>query len=191
VQPILSKHRLWSLIRYVLNPPSDVRLLFLPLNIALGLALLANVSIQTTWSNAVQSFSLLSAGLSPFNSSLAQTYPISSNFWSYYPSIFTDGTTVFSVPANSCSGANCFSYFFPGGANAIEPNPASQTAHPEASGIVVYNTPGYQVEFYPLSSSDSLSLTDCTIYGWNSGAVQICVKQSGNDLITGISPVVI
>lgn len=153
----------------------------------MGLALLSDVSIQTTWSNTVQDFSIVSAGLSPLNSSLAQAYPISAIFWAYYPCIFSDGTTVFSVPANSCSGANCFSYFFPGGADAIVPNPASQTAHPEASGIVVHNTPEYQMEFYPLSSSDSLSLTDCTIYGWNGGAVQICVKQSGNDLITGIS----
>jgi len=151
------------------------------------MALLADVSIQTTWSTRYKVSPSSVQVYRPFNSSLAQTYPISSNFWSYYPSIFTDGTTVFSIPANSCSGANCFSYFFPGGANAIEPNPAGQTAHPEASGIVVYNTPGYQVEFYPLSSSDSLSLTDCTIYGWNSGAVQICVKQSGNDLITGFN----
>lgn len=163
-------------------------LTFVVFHIGVGVALLADVTFQTTWSNTVDQFSSFTAGLSPLNSTLVQIYNLPVFYWVYFPAIFTDGRTVFPIPPHSCSGTDCFSYFFPGGIGAVSPYPSvalEDTTYPDASGFVLHDTAGFQIEFYPLSSNDSLSLTDCQIYGWSGAAIQICIKQDGGDLIAG------
>jgi len=159
-----------------------------------GIALLADVVITPTYSDIVQQNARFSnAGLSPFNSSIADVgnpghIPVV--FWKYFPSVLVDPTSVTTVAPSSstCNGkSNCVAYFLTGGMSAISPRPNFQT-NGSATGLAVYQMPGVQVEFYSLSPDDSLSTADCApVYGSNALALELCVKQENNDLIAGQS----
>jgi hypothetical protein len=179
-------HSIWGLIRYIFWF-FNTRLFLIVLHLGVGVVLLADVTIQTTWSDVANQFQANLTGLSPFDPELAVAFHEAQIYWQYYPAAFTDDTLVTTIPPVTCAGTDCLSYFFPGGLGVISPNPAEQTGHQGATGVIVYDTPGYQIEYYPISTSEAVLNrdSDCHVYGWSGAALQICVKQSGNDIITG------
>ena len=155
---------------------------------ALGVVLLSNISFNSAY-HGVSLFPV-TAGLSPINASIADQ--LTSNlaavtFASYYRSLLLDNTHVIRIPPLSCSGDDCFSYFFPGGLDSIFPRPGSYQQFPAATAYVVNDAPGYQIEFYPISSSDPQLITgDCQVFGTPFSALQICIKKVDSNLIAGI-----
>ena len=74
----------------------------------------------------------------------------------------------------------------------IELNPNVTTppsdAFPNAIGYIQNDAPGYQIDFYPMDSEEEgITLNDCRVYGLNSLAIQICLKQANESLLAGIS----
>ena len=155
---------------------------------ALGVVLLSNISFNSAY-HGVSLFPV-TAGLSLINASIADQ--LTSNlaavtFASYYRSILLDNTHVIRIPPLSCSGDDCFSYFLPGGLDSIFPRPSSYQQFPAATAYVVNDAPGYQIEFYPISSSDPQLMTgDCQVFGTPFSALQICIKKVDSNLIAGI-----
>jgi len=166
---------------------SDCSLFYVILHAAIGLILLCDVSTITAW-RPLDTFPITVAGLAPMNSSLAAGSP-PDEFWIAWQTILIDATSVISVPPYSCSGTDCFSYFFPGG---VAEEAIVHTVPEEATSYIVYETPGYQIEYYSLESTSPPwnNVTDCRIYGDLARAIQICVRQLGSDLMAGSSPAV-
>lgn len=155
------------------------------LYIGLGLVLLARVNIEPAWEPSSGSFPLALAGVSPLNASLT-SYWTSSDFWNEWQSSLTDPTAVISIPPHSCSGNYCLSYFMPGGLNIPSNN---SPASPSATSVIIYDTPGYQLEFYPMNATDPTfdNTTDCIVYegGNYELSVLICLKAVRNSFLTG------
>ena len=171
---------------------TDIRILFLILHIVLGIVLLAKVSFTSTWRD-VEKVSLLGSGIGPINASIAVDLgdygPV--QFWAWYYGLLVSPNYATFIPPIHCSGTtNCASYFLPGTVYDITfPQSFNNGDHPEATALVVQNSVGYQIEFYSLSSSDSIAGAECKVYGYDnppdSVGIVICLKQSGNDLIAG------
>ena len=69
---------------------------------------------------------------------------------------------------------------------SIFPRPGSYQQFPEATAYVVNDAPGYQIEFYPISSSDPQLMTgDCQVFGTPFSALQICIEKVDSHLIAG------
>jgi len=110
------------------------------------------------------------AGLAPINASIfddSSANLATVTFALYYRSILVDGSHVVRIPPHSCSGNQCFSYYFPGGLGNIFPRfRVHITPNPDATAYIVKDAPGYQVEFYPISTADpGLRLDDCQVFG--------------------------
>lgn len=116
-----------------------------------------------------------------------QTVP----FWYFYSAALTDGAYVAPV-SPMCPGRECLSYFFPGGIREVFPSPPTIQGYDSADGFIVYDTPGFQIDFYPTTSAITWSVSDCKIYGpSHANGLGICMKQAGNDIIAGTSCVLI
>jgi len=160
------------------------------LQTAVGIALLTNVSIESSWPKLVDT-APTAAGLSPINSSLINYFSL------YFPAVFTDQTTVVGVPPVACSGVGCSAYFFPGGYQSISQFPGSSVPPVgDATGYIVYGAPGYQTEFSPvLNNSIVANESDCRIYGSFNATVltdmgvllNICILPCGSYMLAGIS----
>lgn len=152
--------------------------------------MLTHAEFKTSW-NTVDQFTLLRAGLSSMNTSLIPDYVNDTlPFWYYYSAALSDGTYVSTISPLSCSGTECVSYFFPGGIKQVFPSPPTIQGYDEADGFIVYDTPGYQIDFYPPASKVSWNVADCKIYAVDAllnenGAIGICIRQDGNDLVAG------
>jgi len=164
------------------------------LHLGLGFALLAQVTFQVTWTDVVSTVHFTSAGLSPFNASIIDAEALDNLpvfFWATFPSVLSDGRYVTSAPryTDACkSNPTCTSVFLPGGRSLLNPAPTRQNS--SATALVVYDAPGAQIEFYPVSSEDpTLSTTDCHVYGYAGQGIQLCVKSVGNDFIAGFIPI--
>jgi len=168
--------------------PSECRIICGFIITGVGIALLTDATFQTSW-RTVSQFSLLRAGLSPMNTSFIPDYVNETiPFWYYYSAALTDSTYVTPISPLSCSGDDCSSYFYPGGITRVFPSPPTITGYNDANRFVVYDTPGYQVDFYSPTSTVVWSASDCKAYGVQSptdlaSALGICLKQVGNDLV--------
>jgi len=171
----------------------DNRMFFILLHAGVGLALLSNVAIVPSW-RSVQDFAVSGSGVSPINATLAIGDTDSLDFWAWFYGLIVSPNYSTTLPPVHCSGSgvSCASYFLPGTAYVVTPSVTSFTQHPEASAFIVDNSLGYQIEFYPPTSVNELDGALCKVYGWdwpdNSVGVEICLKQSGNDLLAGNSP---
>jgi hypothetical protein len=72
----------------------------------------------------------------------------------------------------------------------LDPNVTSvpSDAYPEAITYIQNDAPGYQIDFYPIDmQKESIALSDCRVYGLNSLAIQVCLKQTNNSFLAGTS----
>jgi hypothetical protein len=166
------------------------RLFFILLHAGVGIALLSSVAFVPSW-RSVDDLAFVGSGISAINATIAvDAVPL--NFWAWFYGLLVSLNYATSLPPIHCSGSGvaCASYFLPGTVYDVYPHTSSFTQHPEADGFVVDNSIGYQIEFYPLSSTNELAGAICKVYGWevpdNSAAVELCLKQSGNDLLAGL-----
>lgn len=67
----------------------------------------------------------------------------------------------------------------------MQPDPRSIQTHSEATAFVVHDVPGFQVEFYPPSTSN-LTFASCKVYGYPTTALVICIEQLDEGLVAGI-----
>jgi hypothetical protein len=156
--------------------------------------LLSDVSFKPTY-RTVHRVPVLQAGLSPMNTSFAQTSWFNEIavdfFWFYFPALLSDGKISHSVFPVSCeSGPSCEGYFLPGPTSVIHFDPTSpnitEALFPEASTFIQYDAPGYQIDFHPIDENDPVMIIgDCHVYGLPGLALQLCLKQSNLSLITG------
>lgn len=183
-------HRFWGCLRYTNRVIcSDCSLFFVVIHTIVGIALLTNVSFRTSW-QVIQQVPLQAAGLGPLDPYETNDYGVA-YFWYFYSGVLSDPSLVTAIPSHSCtSSSECLSLFFPGGTNTISPHPATlQNQSEEASAFIVFNNPGYNVEFYPIQGEAVFDTsTDCRSYVFSEQqGLGLCVKRQGNAFIGGIS----
>jgi hypothetical protein len=162
----------------------------------LGILLLSDLSFKPTY-RIIHQVPVLQAGLSPMNTSFAQTswFPdvATDYFWFYFPSLLSDGKVSHHIAPTSCSGPSCEAFFIPGPSATIRFDPTSpnitDSLYPEAAAFIQYDAPGYQIDFYPIDETQdpAITLDDCHVYGFSGLAIQLCLKQSNSALLAGTS----
>lgn len=161
----------------------------------LGVALLSDVSFQSTYPN-VHQFPIASAGLSPLNTSVVNTNNFNTtataDFWWYFPAFLTDNRRVWPMPSPpNCFDAQCNSYFLPGSMSGVQldPNlpPIASSDYPKAISWIQNDAPGYQFDFSPIDrvKDPSMTLDDCRVYGTDFLAVQLCLKNADSSILAG------
>ena len=145
------------------------------------------ITIPKTSSNA-------SAGIGVFNVTYAefdQPEVMALLLATQAPILFYDLAKVHSISpaAKECLMQDCLSYFFVGGLVAVSPSPFVDTAFPEANIVIVYSEQGLQVDYWGISSNDSIITSEnCKVWGLTTYAFMICIKQSelnANNLVAG------
>jgi len=69
-------------------------------------------------------------------------------------------------------------------------NLPSDSSYPEAISYIQNDAPGYQFDFYPIDTAfnPAMTMEDCRVYGYNSMALNICLKQvNDTSLLSGTS----
>jgi hypothetical protein len=117
----------------------------------LGIILLSHTDTESFWRVGDQVY-VQEAGLAPFNVSLTAPLDISRFFFAWKGSL-SDPFNVVRVPpvSSGCSGEYCLSLFLPGG---FQPAVLETTTNSTADSVIIYDIPGYQIEFYTMSSTD-------------------------------------
>jgi hypothetical protein len=157
--------------------------LFIALYVGLGIILLSHTDTLPFWRLRVDegTYNDTVAGLPPFNASLAAGFEIDLFFFDWKDGL-SNPFKVWPISPMSCSGEYCLSLFLPGTYPEI-------LLTPNATGdsVVLYDIPGYQIEFYPMSSTDpSFDIaSDCKYYDVSQNV--ICMKSVGNDILLGIA----
>jgi len=176
-------HFVWGGQRCSLSGSSNCRIFFILLHAVLGVLLLSRVTFENSW-RPIQSLQFSGSGLTPINASLAnESSPL--DFWAWLYGLLASPNYAIGVPPLHCSGTNCSSYFLPGPIYTIEGIDLPLSFHPEAPLLVLDNSIGYQIEYYPPAIDNTFAGAVCKSYGVNSYAVSICIKQSGSDLLAG------
>lgn len=175
----------------------DQRLIFMILRIVLSVLLLSDISFQSTY-NEVYDFPVLSAGLSPLNTTIGLHQSnfdskVTAQFWWFYSSLLTDTQNVRTIEPLNCSGSQCSSYFMPGRAATIVSDPSgpaiTTTNFTDALSLIQKDAPGYQIEFAPIQSvNQPMTLGDCHLYGYPAVAVQICLMKANSSFLAGDFP---
>src|SRR5947207_11936288 len=64
--------------------------------------------------------------------------------------------------------------------------------YPTATTYILNDSPGYQVDFYPIKESKDppMTLDDCRVFGIPFDAIQICLKKSNSSLLAGMSNII-
>jgi hypothetical protein len=159
----------------------------------MAIILLSDVSFKTSYHTVYES-GIAHAGLSPINASLLASgfdFDATSEFWWSFPSLMTDQAVITLIPPVICSGSFCQSYFLPGPMTTVvyDPDlpPVTKDNFSEANALIVYDAPGYQIEYSAVTDADpKLSVDDdCRLYGFAWSAFFICIKQAEVGLITG------
>ena len=171
---------------------TNSRLLFFLICGVLGIILLSDVTFKATYPEVYQS-DVLRAGLSPLNASILSQAGFSSTaiseFWWYFPSVMTNSAILTSTPPLTCSDPACFSCFLPGGMGIVEFDTNLPTIgkdnFSDATAFVVNDAPGFQIEYSPIDGDLVLEEDDCRVYGTDTVALQICVKQTASGLVGG------
>src|SRR5436190_20744655 len=129
---------------------SDFSLFFITVHIVVGFTLLTNVSFRTSW-QSIQEVPLQAAGLGQLDPWETSDYG-AQYFWYFFSGVLSDPSLVTTIALHSCpSNDSCISLYFSGGMNTIFPHPATlQNQSREANAFIVFNNPGYHVEFYPV-----------------------------------------
>jgi hypothetical protein len=169
---------------------------FILIRAFLGVILLADVTFKAIYRD-LQEFPLAQSGLSPLNPSLVKNpgfqYEGTADFWWELPSMLAYSYT---VPPIRCSGDNCRSYFFSAPLSVLKFQPGSgnitSSVQPLANTIIEKNSTGYQVDFSAIDvSKETMSLTDCRVYGQSIVALQLCLKKTNDSsFLAGIATLV-
>src|SRR5204863_125623 len=138
------------------------------------------------------------AGLAPVNPALLSLIPASlmSTFsFAYSMGFITDPWVVTGIPPKTCSGRDCSAVFLPGGLESVYLEPQEERDHAnffnqqqsdDFTSVLVYDAPGYQVEFSPIESNYTFNPEDCKTYGETAGdGFYICFATRGPDLLAG------
>lgn len=155
-----------------------------------GFALFFKVSFQISWDIATK-IPLPTAGMTPLNASLAQRSGGNIDYWMQFGSGDIDDTqtTKISPYSKGCisAGSECYSYFLPGGVDATNSTLVFKDGFNEATGFLVEDSVGYQIELYPYPPGDFLIVNnfDCGVYSMPTTGIEICVTQSGSNLVLG------
>jgi hypothetical protein len=176
----------WGTQRYYLPEASiNERLFLFLLNAIVGIALLSNVSVVPSWRNT-ESVQFNFSGLGPINATLAsEVWPL--DYWAWLYSLLSTPNYVINVPPTRCSLAtDCQSFYLGGSIYNVDPSKDSFHNHPEATLFIVENSIGYQIDYYPPLSSDNMNGANCGTYETTETALNICIKQSGVDLLAGM-----
>lgn len=173
-----------------------IRIIFMMLRVALAVILLSDISIEPSYTEVYQS-PVLDAGLSPINTSIANSYDFNElalpEFWWYFNTILSDTRNVRVVEPLSCpQGQVCTSYFLPGSPGKIVPDLSQPDLTPEnftnAISFIQHDAPGYQLDFSPIQSDvPPMVLSDCRLYGTSQFALEICLKSVNTSFIAGTS----
>lgn len=140
----------------------------------------------------------VSAGIAPFNASLAVNFlpgylavVATSQVWILFYN-FLEGMEVVSSATKACSGPDCSSYFFTGSLNMVAPYSTQPTSLLDASAYVVKGAPGLQGDYWNVSANEApVTSDDCQTWGYSFAAIMICIKSSSlgnNALIAGTIP---
>jgi hypothetical protein len=129
------------------------------------------------------------SGLAPLNTTtllqahIVHTSVICTYFSGYVASILSVPKFVAQANPLACSGPDCTSIFLPGGVEQmrfLNTNFSGTLLQdgflngPDA--ITSYNTPGYQLDFFPPTNFEFDLVRDCTLYGISSGqGLYMCV----------------
>ena len=111
-------------------------------------------------------------------------------FWYFYSGVLSNNLYGTAVAPQFCSidEPSCFSIFYPGGMSTIYPSP-SNLQNATESALVVYDAPGYQLEYYRPTTTPRFDPNDCRVYlTYTVLGIGICMKQEGNELIAGKIP---
>jgi hypothetical protein len=163
------------------------------LYLGLGITLLSDTTTLPFWRLLGQT-EISMGGNAPFEANLTTLDAFYNNinlFYLDWQDSFSDPFNVWPIAPISCSGTNCLSLFLPG---MFDPQslPVSQQTPNSTTGdsVVLYGIPGYQIEFYPTSSTDpSFNFPgDCKFYNDSQYyGITICMKTVGNDILIGIA----
>lgn len=137
------------------------------------------------------------AGLAPLNPSLLRIAPpelASLYITAYNMGFITDPRFVTSVPPLSCAGgANCTSFFLPGGLALVRREGQDPTATlfgshlpGDYTTIVIENAPGAHLEFESLGAGFVFDPTVCRLYGDSiDDGIYICLAKDGPAMVAG------
>lgn len=169
------------------------RVFFACFRFILGILLLSDVFIKATYPT-VYEFPIASAGLSPLNTSIVNTFQFNEtavvDFWWYFPAFLTDTKRAKPVASldSSCTNDQCSSYFVPGSMASVQLDPSvpviAPTDYPNAYAWMQIDAPGYQLDFSPIAETN-MTTDDCRVFGISSCAVQICLANHGPSLQAG------
>jgi hypothetical protein len=140
------------------------------------------------------------AGLTPLNATFLSNRIITQSVLAIYFSGWTASLLwvskyVTGVPPVACT-YNCTSIFLPGGIEQarllggnLNKTLLEGGVFDGADAIIIWEAPGYQLEFFPTSPSDSFNVTtDCLTFGQSRGqGLYICVATKESTLIAGKS----
>ncbi|KAI9767276.1 MAG: hypothetical protein M1839_004542 [Geoglossum umbratile] len=174
------------------------RVLSIGLLVALSTILLRDVGFKLVFTPVDPERIPVVAGLAPINLALSHFLllrNINFFFLSFTRSILSDSTFVIGVPPVKCSGSQCKSYFFPGGLEQVRTQEGGRNESlfsvgdiTGATAVVVYNAPGYHLEYSTIRSDYVFGDGDCYTYGEAIGeGLRLCVASEGPDLYTGWS----
>lgn len=134
------------------------------------------------------------SGLAPLNTTallqarVVHTAVICTYFAGYVASILSVPKFVAEANPLACSGPDCTSIFLPGGVEQmrfLNTNFSGTLLQGGflngADAITSYNTPGYQLDFFPPTNFEFDLARDCTLYGVSSGqGLYMCVATDEN-----------
>ena len=171
---------------------SDLRLFFLILRAALGIALFAKLDFKTTWV-ARYSYAVSNGGLPPIDTTLQQlpdwVQEASLVVLSAWTFILDNPALAIPVPPYQCTSNDCMSFFYPGSTGLVVNGSVwEKGAYPEANAIVLNNAPGYQLEFTSLTNVPPDATAVCHRYATSSIGIQLCIQTDGSDIIAGPFP---
>jgi len=163
----------------------------LALFVGLGIILLSHSDTLPFWRLGEQIDYADNGGIAPFNTSLIPDLDINDFFIAWTSSPLADPFNAYPISAISsgCAGNYCLSYFLPG---TLFNEAVQWTNTTVGDSVVLYDILGYQLEFYPNSSTDPIFdlQNDCKFYNYTDTepGVGICLKNVENDILLGIAP---
>jgi hypothetical protein len=177
-----------------LNSTLISRIFFAVVRGVLGVLLLSDISFRSTYPG-VTTFPIEGAGVAPLNISVTSTEHFNetatANFWWYFPALLTDNKRIRPAAPLNCTTTDCLSYFMPGSLSSVilDPSlpPITANQFPKAISYITNDAPGYQLDFQQIDrvKDPNMMMSDCRLYGWETTAIQICLKSVDNSMLAG------
>jgi hypothetical protein len=144
---------------------------------------------------------LVIAGLAPINIPILISHLPVAVAWIYFStysiSILGNGNFVTGIDPVACRDTDCQSVFLPGSLqlarrldhlNGTILN-LNATVFNNAETVLVYNAPGYQVDFYPVPEGFSFDRTrECMTFGQTRGqGLFMCISSNNSEILAGMA----